>query len=176
MIRIVTAARLEQLVFDARAAHEHARQATGAANAVFARHARELSAATGRAECAAASAAEFREFLAGALAELAAAQEEILLKDIELRRLRNEPARGPVEGQALTVLLHYGEPHTVYASQEDAHADTATHGVPADAWVPASERPASECKWRLSPFIYDAGSNGFRRAFWPAPEPVGGAA
>ena len=33
-----------------------------------------------------------------------------------------------MEGETLTVLLHHGEPQAVYASREDAHADTATHG------------------------------------------------
>ncbi|MEV0254418.1 hypothetical protein AB0H82_09120 [Streptomyces sp. NPDC050732] len=176
MIRIVTAARLEQLDFDARAAHERARQANGAANAAFARHARELYAATDRAECADASAAELGKLLAGALAELAVAQEELLLKDIEIRRLREELEADPVEGQALTVLLHYGEPHMIYRSRKDAHADTSTHGVAPGSWEPAGERPPAACTWRCEAFIYDAGSNGFRRAFLPAPEPVGGAA
>jgi hypothetical protein len=71
------------------------------------------------------------------------------------------------------VLLHYGEPHTIYASREDAHADTATHGVPADGWVPSGERPASACKWRCEAFIYNAASDGFRRAYMPAPKPRG---
>ncbi|MFF8645031.1 hypothetical protein [Streptomyces sp. NPDC015345] len=176
MIRIVTTARLEQLDFDARAAHERAREANGAANAAFGQHARELYAVTDRAKRAEATVSDTSDLLAHSVDELAAAQEELLLKDIEIRRLRAELEAGLREGQALTVLLHYGAPHTVYASQEDAYADTATHGVPADAWVPAGERPASQCKWRLSTFIYDATARGFRRAFMPAPEALGGVA
>ncbi|MBM7169249.1 hypothetical protein JQK87_12620 [Streptomyces sp. G44] len=177
MIRIVTGARAAQLECDARAAYEHARSVTGAANEAFGRHVRVLYAVTARAERAEATTSEVGALLSGALAELAQAQRELLLKDIEIRRLREELASEPREGQALTVLLHYGEPYAIYRSREDAYADTATHGVPPDAvWVPCGERPASECKWRLTPFIYDAGSRGFRRAFMPAPEPVGGAA
>jgi hypothetical protein len=177
MIRIVTRARIAQLEDAARAAREHARQTSGAANEAFGRHVRELYAVTDRAERAQASASEAGQFLARAVDELSAAQQELLLKDIEIRRLRGELGRGPREGETLTVLMHYGEPHTVYASREDAMADTATHGVSEKArWVPSGERPAAECEWRCEAFIYNAGSNGFRRAYMPPAKPVGGAA
>ena len=176
MIRIVAAARLERLDADASAAREHARQTSGAANEAFGRHVRELYAATGRAERAEATATEVGEILAHAVEELSAAQQELLLKDIEIQRLRKELEGESMEGRTLTVLLHYGEPHTIYASREEAHADTTTHGVPADGWVPARERPASASEWRCEAFIYDAASNGFRRAFMPVPKPVEGAA
>ncbi|MFF5102007.1 hypothetical protein [Streptomyces sp. NPDC000134] len=177
MIRIITRARIAQLEDAARAAREHARQASGAANEAFGQHVRELYAVTDRAERAEASASEAGAFLARAVEELSAAQQELLLKDIEIRRLRGELNRGPREGETLTVLMRYGEPHTVYASREDAYADTATHGAaPGSVWVPSGERPAAECTWRCEAFIYDAASNGFRRAYMPPAKPVGGAA
>ncbi|WP_055566990.1 hypothetical protein [Streptomyces atriruber] len=176
MIRIVTQARVEQLVRGEAAADERARQVTAAANEAFGRHVRELYAVTDRAERAEVTTAEVGEILAHALDELAVAQEELLLRRIEIRRLREELDREPLEGQTLTVLLHYGEPHTIYRSREEAKGDTATHGLTADRWAPCDERRACEVEWRVEAFIYDAISNGFRRAFAPAPEPVGGAA
>ncbi|MDC0768379.1 hypothetical protein [Streptomyces sp. HD] len=177
MIRIVTAARLERLDADAGTAREHARQTSGAATEAFGRHVRELYATTGRAERAEATATEVGELLAHAMAELSVAQQELLLKDIEIRRLREEPEGESMEGRTLSVLLHYGEPHTIYASCEEAHADAATHGVPTGhVWKRCGERPAAEFKWRCEAFIYNAASNGFRRASLPAVKPVGEAA
>ncbi|MCQ4212380.1 hypothetical protein [Streptomyces longispororuber] len=177
MIRLVTASRIEQTKADARAAYEHARQTSEAANEAFGRHVRELYAVTGRAERAEAATAETERFLAHAVGELAAAQEELLLKDMEIRRLREQLAADPVEGQAITVLLHYGEPHTIYRSREAAHADTSVHGLPADhVWTPLGERSSRACMWSCEPFIYRAASQGFRRAYMPAAEPMGGAA
>ncbi|MFJ4523985.1 hypothetical protein ACIP4Y_24060 [Streptomyces sp. NPDC088810] len=172
MIRIVTRACIEQLEHDSRAACELARQTSGAANEAFGRHVRELYAATDRAERAEATTAEVGTLLARAVEELSAAQQEMLLKDIEIRRLRQELEGESMEGRTLTVLLHYGAPHTIYATREDAYADTVTHGVPAGAWVPADERPVSEVAWRCEAFIFHAASNGFRRAFVPAPRSV----
>lgn len=177
MIRIVAAARLDRLDADASAAREHARQTSGVANEAFGRHVRELYAATDRAERAETTTAEVGEILARAMEELSAAQRELLLKDIEIRRLRQELEGESLEGRTLTVLLHYGEPHTVYASREDAHADTATHGMPADhVWKRCGERPAAEFEWRCEAFIYNAESNGFRRAQMSVPKPIEGAA
>ncbi|MFC8222009.1 hypothetical protein ACFUTY_28080 [Streptomyces sp. NPDC057362] len=177
MIHIVTRARLARLEGAARTASEQARQTSGAANEAFGRHVRELYAATDRAERAEATTNEVSVLLSGALAELSDVQQEMLRKDIEIRRLREELSRGPREGETVTVLLHYGEPHTVYASREDAYADTATHGTDPDAvWVPAGERPPSASMWRCEAFIYDAACNGFRRAYMPAPKSVGEAA
>ncbi|MEU2538909.1 hypothetical protein [Streptomyces iakyrus] len=177
MIRIVTQASIEQLEHDFRSACELARQTSGAANEEFGRHVRELYAATDRAERAEATTTEAGKLLAHAMDELSAAQQELLLKDIEIRRLRAELESESMEGRTLTVLLHYGEPHTIYASREDACADTATHGVPAGTpWVPSGERSASASKWRCEAFIYNAASNGFRRAHMPVPKPVGEAA
>ncbi|MFE5682258.1 hypothetical protein [Streptomyces sp. NPDC056512] len=177
MIRIVTTPCLESLEYASRRAREHLREVAGSANEAFGEHVRELYAVTDRAERAEATTDEVGAILKRALQELAAAQQELLLRDIEIRRLREELEGERVAGQTLTVLLHYGEPHTIYRSREDAYADTATHGRTLDhVWRPCGECPASEFEWRCEPFIYDAGSNGFRRAFMPAPEPVGGAA
>ncbi|MFI8072961.1 hypothetical protein ACIF85_29815 [Streptomyces sp. NPDC086033] len=178
MIRVVTAARLERLEAAAGTAREHARQTSGAANEAFGRHVRKLYAVTDRAERAEATATEVGTILAHAIKELSVAQQELLLKDIEIRRLREElEAARWMEGRTLTVLLHYGEPHTIYATREDLYADTATHGVPAGTvWVPLGERAPSACEWSCAAFIHDAASNGFRRASLPAPKPVGEAA
>jgi hypothetical protein len=177
MIRIVTRARIARLENEARAAVEQARQISGAANEAFGRHVRELSAATDRAERAEATTTEVGALLARAMEELSAAQQELLLRDIEIRKLRQEREGASLEGRTLTVLLHYGEPHTIYATREEAHADTATHGMAADhVWKPCDERPASAFKWRCETFIYNAASNGFRRAEMSVPKPVEGAA
>ncbi|MEW2133361.1 hypothetical protein [Streptomyces sp. NPDC005435] len=152
MIRIVTRSRIAQLEEDARAA-------------------------TDRAERAEAAASEVGAILTQAMRELSAAQQELLLKDIEIRRLREEQGPGPVEGQTLTVLLHHGEPHTIYASRADAHADTGAHGMPADhVWQRCDERPAAAFTWRCEAFIYNAASNRFRRLHMPAEKTLGEAA
>ncbi|MET9391595.1 hypothetical protein ABZY20_14465 [Streptomyces sp. NPDC006624] len=176
MIRIVTAGRLCQLEQDAEQARSRAREVQAQADAALERHVRELHAVTGRAERAEAATAEVGAILARALEELSAAQQELLLKDIEIRRLRTELEGESLEGRSLTVLLHYGEPHTVYASREDAYADTATHGAAPDGWVPSGERPAAECEWRCEAFIYNPASNGFRRVHMPVPKLIEGAA
>ncbi|MBD0423492.1 hypothetical protein H0H10_30790 [Streptomyces sp. TRM S81-3] len=177
MIRIVTAGRMHRLEQAAEHARDRARDVQGQADAAWGRHVREVWELTARAERAEATTSEVGTLLARAVEEVSAAQQELLLKDIEIRRLREQLRRGPVEGDTLTVLMHYGEPHTVYASREDAYADTATHGVPAGTpWVPAGERPASASTWCIAAFIYDASCNGFRRAFTPAPKALGEAA
>lgn len=152
MIRFVTSTRLGQLEDEARTARAQARQASKATSEVGA-------------------------ILACAIEELSDAQQELLRKDIEIRRLRAELEAGPAEGAALTVLLHHGEPHAVYVSREDAHADTATHGIPADdVWKSCDERPAAAFTWRCETFVYRAASKGFRRACTPAARTLGGAA
>ncbi|MGV9569264.1 hypothetical protein ACWDRX_06430 [Streptomyces nigra] len=175
MIRIVTAARMERLEADARSSREHARQASAAATEAFGEHVRELYAATDRAERAETVTSEVGRLLVAAVAELSVAQQELLLKDIEIRRLREGLEQAGQSGP-LFLLLHYGEPHTIYRWRADAYADTATHGAPADGWVPSDERPAREITWRLEAFTPEGSSGGFRRAFQPAGEPVGGAA
>ncbi|WP_331445113.1 hypothetical protein [Streptomyces xanthochromogenes] len=177
MIRIVTRKRLALLEADAHAAFERARQARAGAATASEHHARELRQVTERAERAEAHTEEVSVLLNGAVGELAEGQRLLLLMGIELRRARAELERGPEQGDTLTVLLHYGEAHTIYRSRADAYADTATHGVPADAvWVPSGDRPPSAFRWRVEAFVYDAASNGFRRAFPPVAVPVRGAA
>ncbi|MFD8301897.1 hypothetical protein ACFV29_06010 [Streptomyces sp. NPDC059690] len=175
MIRIVTAARVERLEADASASREHARQASAAAAEAFREHVRELFAVTDRAERAETATSEVGRLMAAAVAELSAAQQELLLKDIEIRRLREEVEQARQPG-ALFLLMHYGEPHTIYRSRAEACADTATHGAPADGWVPSDERPVREITWRIEAFIPEGSASGFRRAFQPTPEPLGGAA
>ncbi|MFF5981163.1 hypothetical protein ACFY78_20165 [Streptomyces olindensis] len=177
MIRIVTTGHLHRLEREAEQAYTRAREVRAQADTAWGRHVRELFAVTDRAERAEAATTEVGAILARAMEELSTAQQELLLKDIEIRQLRKQLEGESLEGRTLTVLLHYGEPHTIYASREDAYADTATHGVPPDAlWVPSGERPAAECEWRCEAFIYNAASNGFRRAYMPAPKPIGEAA
>ncbi|MEU7424415.1 hypothetical protein [Streptomyces sp. NPDC040750] len=177
MIRLITAERLRRLCEDTEQVRTHAREVQGRADAAYSRYVRELYAVTGRAERAEATTTEVGAILAHAMEELSAAQRELLLKDIEIRRLRRELAGESLEGRTLTVLLHYGEPHTIYASYEDAHADTTAHGMSADSvWQRCDERPASAFKWRCEAFTYNADSNGFRRVHMPAPKLVDGAA
>ncbi|MFE9473224.1 hypothetical protein ACFYOR_19525 [Streptomyces griseofuscus] len=134
----------------------------------------ELEAALERAE---ATTDEVGVLLSHAMDALSAAQQELLLKDGEIRRLREELEGESMEGRTLTVLLHHGEPHTVYASREDAHADTATHGGgPDTVWRPCDDRPPAAFTWRLETFIYNPVSNGFRRLHMPAPKQIEGAA
>jgi hypothetical protein len=177
VIRIVTASRLARLEQEADHARDRAREVQAQADTAWGSYVRELYAVTDRAERAEATTSEVGVLLAGAVEELSAMQQELLLKDIEIRRLREGLDSMVLVGRTLTVLMHYGEPHTVYATREDALADTATHGVPAGTrWVPVGERPTSASQWCAAAFIYDADCKGFRRAFKPSPEPVGGAA
>jgi hypothetical protein len=177
VIRIVTRARLARLEDAARIASEQVRQISGAANETFGRHVRELWNVTDRAERAEATTTEVGVLLSGALAELSDAQQEMLRKDIVIRRLREELSRGPREGETVTVLMHHGEPHAVYASREAAHADTATHGYPADhVWTPSDERPAAAFTWRCEAFTYNPATNGFHRANRSIPRALDGAA
>ncbi|MFD3671160.1 hypothetical protein [Streptomyces sp. NPDC058672] len=129
MIRIVTRKRLALLEADTHAAFERAHQTTEAANRAAAQHVDELAAVTNRAE-------HIDAMLAGAVEELGAAQEELLLKGIELRRLRKELTEAREPGRQVFVLVHHGTPTMVYRSCEDAYADTAptalrrtAHGV-----------------------------------------------
>ncbi|WP_328632787.1 hypothetical protein [Streptomyces sp. NBC_00356] len=175
MIRIVTRKRLALLEADTHAAFERARETSEAAHRAAEQHTNALNAATDRAERAESATAEVSELLAHALEGLAAVEQDLLRRDIEIRRLRKELEGESLEGRWLTMLLHYGEPHTVYASYEEAKADTATHGVNG-TWVTGDERPPAEVKWRLEAFTYDAACNGFRRVFVPAQRSVGEAA
>ncbi|MFD5815150.1 hypothetical protein [Streptomyces sp. NPDC127038] len=177
MIRLVTGARLNGLEAEANAAREQARQASAAATEEFGSHVRELFAATARAEHAETATRELGVLLSAAVTELADAQKELLLNGITVRRLREELAGARESGRELTLLMHHGQPHTIYPSRKDAFADTATHGVPETVrWMPCDERPAAAFTWRLEAFIREGSASGFRPALRPVPEPVGGAA
>ncbi|MFE9256077.1 hypothetical protein [Streptomyces sp. NPDC006879] len=176
MIRIVTKKRLALMEADRQAAFERARQATDAKKEASGRHIKELFAVTDRAERAEKTADEVGKLLARALDELSAAQEDLLLKDIELRRLREDLTKALVPARQVFVLVHYGTPVMVYRSVQDAYADTATHGVSDDrGWGPA-RRFWADAEWLLSTFTYDAAARGFRGSLTPLAEPVGGAA
>ncbi|MDI3389650.1 hypothetical protein QIS99_26185 [Streptomyces sp. B-S-A8] len=175
MIRIVTKKRLALLESDTAAAFERARLATEAAKTASGRHADELSTATGRAERAEATAQEGGVLLSHAVQELSTAQQDLLLKHIELERLRDELAEAREPAREVFVLMHYGIPCMVYGSCEDAYADTPTHGAPADRWGPA-QRFWADAEWFLATFTYDVASRGFRGALTPVAQPVGGAA
>ncbi|WP_353943696.1 hypothetical protein ABII15_19985 [Streptomyces sp. HUAS MG91] len=158
MIRIVTRKRLALLEAGAHAAFERARRATD------------------RAERAEATTDEVGALLSHAVQEASAAEQRVLLGQIELRRLREELATAREAGRAVFVLLHFGTPVMVYRSRAAACADTATHGVRADAeWAPA-KRFWADAEWLLTVFTYDAASRGFRGWLELVPEPVGGAA
>ncbi|NEB81199.1 hypothetical protein G3I40_39230 [Streptomyces sp. SID14478] len=172
MIRIVTRKRLALLEADTHAAFERARRAGEARD----RSARELADAIDRTGRAEATTDELSFLLGHAVKEASTAEQRVLLGQIELRRLREELADAREPGRAVFVLLHYGTPRMVYRSREDACADTATHGVRADAvWRPA-ERFWADAEWLLAVFRYDAGARGFRGTLGAVPEALGGAA
>ncbi|MFG2453231.1 hypothetical protein ACGFSG_28030 [Streptomyces sp. NPDC048512] len=172
MIRIVTRKRLALLEADTHAATERARQADDARGRLEA----ELAGAIDREEGAEATTDELGALLAHAVKQAGAAEQEILLHEIELRRVRRELAEAREAGRSVFVLLHYGTPRMIYRSVQDAYADTATHGVPADrSWVPGS-RFWFDAEWCLAAFTYDAGARGFRGALTPTAVGVGGAA
>ncbi|MFB8750937.1 hypothetical protein [Streptomyces parvulus] len=177
MIRITTRARRAELESEGRAAREYARQTSAVENEAFVRHLRELAALTERAGRATAATSEVGVILSRAMAELSDSEQQLLLRGVEIRRLREELNRRPRADETVTVLLHHGEPHAVYASREDAHADTATHGWPADhVWKPCDERPAAAFTWRCEAFTYDPATNGFHRSHRSVPAALGGAA
>ncbi|MEI5102460.1 hypothetical protein RB200_33105 [Streptomyces sp. PmtG] len=195
MIRLVTKARLRALEAATAAAKEQAEQVRVEIEAERGQHVKELFAATARYEGAERETAEVREValllqlaLEDTTAELTArakraeilaftAEWEMELAREEAELLREAQAEARKAEASVYLLRYYGEPCMIYRSRADAVADTATHGIPADAqWVPAGEQPASASQWRLSSFTYDADSKGYRREFMPAPVPVGGAA
>lgn len=172
MIRIVTRKRLALLESDTHAAIERAGQADEARGRLEA----ELAGAVDRAERAEATTDEVGVLLAQAVKQAGAAEQEILLLQIELRRVRGELAEAREAGRSVFVLLHYGTPRMIYPTREDAYADTATHGVPADrSWGPGS-RFWFDAEWCLAAFTYDAGARGFRGALTPTAVGLGGAA
>ncbi|MFE6889982.1 hypothetical protein [Streptomyces sp. NPDC057694] len=176
MIRIVTRKRLALLEADRLAAFERAQVAKEAATAAAERHEQALTAATDRAERAEATTDEVAALLSHAVKQASSAEQQMLLDQIEMRRLRQELAEAQGSGRSVFVLLHYGTPAMVYRSREDAYADTATHGAPADATWVASHKFWADAEWLLAAFTYDAGARGFRGVLAPVAESVGGAA
>ncbi|MDI3406049.1 hypothetical protein [Streptomyces cavernicola] len=178
MIRIVTKKRLALLEADRVAAFERARRAAEAAEAESGRHADELSTITGRAKRAEAEAEDNWRLLQDKRADLAEAREALEAARAETQVLGSKLGelreQASVKGRERALLLHYGEPHTIYGSYEEALADTDTHGV--HAWSRGGERPAAEAEWRVEAFTRDVESGGFRRAWKPSPEQVRGAA
>lgn len=167
MIRIVTHKRLALLEADTHAAFERARQTSAAASQAQSRHERELADAIDRAERAEASTSEVGALLSHALREASAAEQQGLLDQIELRRLRAELAEAREPGRSVFLLLHHGTPCMIYRSRQDAYADTATHGIEAErSWGPT---PGFwfDAEWVLATFTYDAGARGFRGALTP---------
>lgn len=158
MIRIVTRKRLDLLEADTHAAFERARQAID------------------RAKRAEAATDEVGVLLSHAVKEVSTAEQRSLLDQIEVRRLREELAEAREPGRSLFLLLHFGTPRMIYRSREDAVADTATHGIPADrTWGPAS-RFWFDAEWVLAPFTHDQASGGFRGSLTPTAVGLGGAA
>ncbi|MFB6853025.1 hypothetical protein ACFCWV_11030 [Streptomyces sp. NPDC056341] len=176
MIRIVTRKRLALLEADTHAAFERARQSSEAASEATVRHERELADATDRAERAEATTEEVSALLSHAVKEASTAEQRSLLDQIEVRRLREEIAEAREPGRSLFLLLHFGTPRMIYRSREDAVADTATHGIPADhTWGPASPF-WFDAEWVLAPFTHDKASGGFRGSLTPTAVSLGGAA
>ncbi|MFE7010662.1 hypothetical protein ACFVAQ_09165 [Streptomyces sp. NPDC057651] len=172
MIRIVTRKRLALLEADTQAAFERARQASEA-NVL---HERELADAIDRAERAEATTEEVGALLSHAVKEVSTAEQRSLLDQIKVRRLREELAEAREPGRSLFLLLHFGTPRMIYRSREDAMADTATHGIPADhTWGPASPF-WFDAEWVLATFTHDPASGGFRGSLTPAAVSLGGAA
>ncbi|WP_125263128.1 hypothetical protein [Streptomyces alboflavus] len=195
MIHLVTKTHLRTLETAARTAQEQAGQVRTEIERERGRHVKELFAAVARTERAERETADVRHTalllqiaLEDATVELTeraeraetaafAAHWDEEVARAEARLLREELSEARKPGRSVYLLRHYGEPCMIYRSRADACADTATHGIPADApWAAAGEQPASQAEWRLSLFTYDAASKGFRCEFVPAPVAVGGAA
>lgn len=168
MIRIVTAGRLRRLREDAAQARARAREVQEQADAAWARHVREVWELTSRVESEASDAAILREDcfrLHDAFKDL-----EIVLGERaeRIRLLGEELEAARLAGRSLVLLLHWGEPHSIHRSHEDAYAYAATQGAPVHGWVAGDERPAAEVTWRAIPFTRDEAVMGFRDASVPS--------
>ncbi|MGW3493369.1 hypothetical protein [Streptomyces sp. NPDC001020] len=162
MIRIVTAARLRRRREAIEQAHTRAREVQEQADAALSRHLKQVWELTARAERAerSASMADWGKELAEAAAKV----------------LREELEAAQQAGRTLFLLLHYGEPHSIHGSREDAYAYADTQGTPVHRWVTGVHRPAAELPWVLIPFTQDEAVKGFRSVMVRSPEPMGGAA
>ncbi|MFG2131503.1 hypothetical protein ACGFNV_27300 [Streptomyces sp. NPDC048751] len=176
MIRIVTAGRLRRLTEAADQARARTREVQGQADAAWVRHVREVWELISRAESEQTDATLLREDcfrLLDALNDL-----EIVLGEREerIRLLGEELEAAQLEGRSLVLLLHWGEPHSIHRSHEDAYTYAAAKGVPVHAWQAGDERPASQVLWRLVTFTRDEAVKGFRDASVPSPGGWEGAA
>ncbi|WP_128381099.1 hypothetical protein [Streptomyces cavernae] len=176
MIRIVTSGRLARLHEDAEQARTRAREVQGQADAAWGRHVRETWELTARAETAESDAGILRDHVFELEAALKDARAAFAERREEIRRLREELEAARLNGRWLVLLLHYGEPHSIHRSQQDAYAYAATQGAPVHGWVAGDERPAAEVCWQLIPFTQDEAVTGFRSVTVPSQEPMGGAA
>ncbi|MEV5437223.1 hypothetical protein AB0K80_14580 [Streptomyces sp. NPDC052682] len=197
MIRFVTAGRLRRLEQEAEQARACAREVQGQAGAAWGRHVREVWDLTARAETAESDAGILRDHVlefeaalkkaearAEMLREYADRQEAVLERtDADatvlrerVRLLEAELAEARQVGRSLVLLLHWGQPHSIHRSHEDAYAYVATRGVPVHAWAPSDERPAAQVLWRLVTFTRDEAVKGFRDASAPSPGGREGAA
>ncbi|WP_217552678.1 hypothetical protein [Streptomyces sp. GbtcB6] len=174
MIRIVTAARLRRMSESTEQASARVREIQGQADAANSRHVREAWNLLARAESAESDAAILREIILHLEDALEAARADASEQGDQARALRKE--LDVQQSGALVLLLHYGEPHSIHANHADAHAYTATHGVPVDTWGPRSERPAADVNWVSVPFIRDEAVKGFRSVEVRSPESWEGAA
>ncbi|MFD5582227.1 hypothetical protein ACFWII_00255 [Streptomyces sp. NPDC127063] len=165
MIRIVTAGRVRRLEQDAEQARTRAREIQGQADAAWRRHVREVWELTARAESAESDAGILRK----QTYRLEAASERVRLLEGELEAAKRS-------GRSLVLLLHWGEPHSIHRSREDAFAYAATQGAPVHGWTPSDERVHAEATWQTIAFTADETVMGFRPALASGPEPMGGAA
>lgn len=176
MIRIVTAGRLRRLAQDTEQARTRAREVQGQADAAWGRHVREVWELTARAETAESDAAilrdhvaEFETALERAAVDASALRERVRLLDAELAQAR-------LVGRSLVLLLHWGEPHSIHASREDAYDYAATQGAPVHGWTTTDERPHTAVAWRAISFTRDEAVMGLRNVTVRSPHGGEGAA
>ncbi|WP_109006082.1 hypothetical protein [Streptomyces rishiriensis] len=176
MICIVTAGHLRRMSEAAARARARAREVQGLADAAWARHVREVWELTARAESEKTDAAILREDCFRLRDALTAMETALGERAERIRVLGEELEAARLAGRSLVLLLHWGEPHSIHSSHEDAYAYAATKGVPVHAWKAGDERPASQVLWRLLTFTRDEAVKGFRDASMPSPEGWEGAA
>ncbi|SFN21112.1 hypothetical protein SAMN04487980_1013236 [Streptomyces sp. cf124] len=170
MIRIVTTGRLRRLREDASRGRAHAREVRGQADAAFGEHVRQVWELTARAESAESDAGILREHVGEIEAALNRARADLAERAERVGRLLEELEAARREGRSLVLLLHYGEPHSIHADHDAAHAYVAARGIPVHAWVPSDERPAVQVLWRIVAFTRDEAVHGFRAVNVPSPE------
>ncbi|WP_432014967.1 hypothetical protein [Streptomyces cucumeris] len=161
MIRFVTSRRLRALSAQCEQAQARARDVQERADQAYSGYIRSLYGVTARAEEAEGDAAILREQVAelsaagdDAAAELTAYAERVtvLAKELEAARL---------EGRSVWLLLHFGEPHSIYSTAKAAMDYTATLGARREGWVSGDDRPAHEVSWRLLALTKEEGRDAF---------------